>query len=98
MPHDGCNFYCSFWTIFCPFTPLTTQKFKILKKMKKKQKQTEISSFYTCVPKITMMLVPEIWCVTDRLTDGQTDGWTDRQKKSHMEVGAPTKNIRKISA
>ena len=28
-----------FWTIFCPFTPLTTWKIKILKKLKKKQKK-----------------------------------------------------------
>ena len=32
-----------FWTIFCPFTPLTTQKIKILKKknkiLKKKKKK-----------------------------------------------------------
>ena len=26
--------FLSFWTIFCPFTPLTTQKIKILKKKK----------------------------------------------------------------
>ena len=37
----------SFWTIFLPFTPLTTQKIKILKKWKK---PLEILSFYTCVP------------------------------------------------
>ena len=32
-----CNWqnFLSFWTIFCPLTPLTTQKIKILKKMKK---------------------------------------------------------------
>ena len=23
---DWCNFYFSFWAIFCPFTPLTTEK------------------------------------------------------------------------
>ena len=28
-----------FWTIFCPFTPLTTQKIKILKKNEKKKKK-----------------------------------------------------------
>ena len=32
MVHDRCNCYFSFWTIFCPCTLLTTQKFKILKK------------------------------------------------------------------
>ena len=34
MVHDKCN-YISFWSIFRPFTPLTAQKFKILKKWKK---------------------------------------------------------------
>ena len=33
---DGCNFYFSFWAIFCPFTPLTAQKIKIKKKMQKR--------------------------------------------------------------
>ena len=39
--------FLSFWTIFCPFTPLGTQKIKILKKCKKHLK---IFSFYKCVP------------------------------------------------
>ena len=52
----------SFWTIFCPFTPLTTQKIKILKIWKN---CPEIS-FYTSVPKIMLYFtVPEIWHVTD---------------------------------
>ena len=34
MKHDKQNFL-SFLTVFCPFTPITTQKFKILKKWKK---------------------------------------------------------------
>ena len=46
MERDRQNFF-SFWTIFCPFTPLTTQKIKILKKWKT---SLEISSFYTSVP------------------------------------------------
>ena len=33
MECDGQNFL-SFWTIFCPFTPPTTRKVKILKKAK----------------------------------------------------------------
>ena len=80
MERDGQNFL-SLWTIFCPFTRLTTQKIKILQKWKK---CLEISSFYTCVPKkmITWCRVPEIWCATD----GQTDG------KWHKEVGVPPKN------
>ena len=44
--HDRQNFL-SFWTIFCPFTPLTTQKIKILKKWKK---HLEILLFYTSAP------------------------------------------------
>ena len=32
---DRCNCYFSFWAIFCPFTPLTAQKIKILKNEKK---------------------------------------------------------------
>ena len=59
-----CNCYFPFWAIFYPFTPLTAQKIKLLKKWKK---CLEISSFYICVPKtmIRCCTVPEIWCVTD---------------------------------
>ena len=62
MKRDRQNFL-SFWTIFCPFTPLTTQKIKILKKYKK---SLEILSFYTNVPKIIIICytVSEIWCIT----------------------------------
>ena len=44
--------FLSFWTIFCPFTPLTTQKIKILKNWKK---SLEILSFYTSAPKIMII-------------------------------------------
>ena len=56
--------FLSFWAIFCPFTPLTTQKSKILKKWKKRG---EISSFYTSVPKIMIIYytVPKIWYLSD---------------------------------
>ena len=58
---DGQNFL-SFWTIFCPFTPITTRKIIILKNWKN---YLEISSFYTSVPKIMIIcsMVPEIWHV-----------------------------------
>ena len=51
------------WAIFCPFTPLTARKMKI---PKKRNKHLEISSFYTSVPKITIICftVPEIWHMT----------------------------------
>ena len=88
MVCDGSNCYFSFWVIFCSFTPLTARKIKILKKWKK---HLDISSFYICVPKtmIRWCMVPEIWCTTDR----QTDGWSDEQKKWHIEVGAPPKKM-----
>ena len=60
-----CNFYFSFWAIFCPFTPPTAQKLRIFKKW---EKPLEISLFYISVPKIMFRwyTVPEIWCATDR--------------------------------
>ena len=78
--HNRCNFYFSFWAIFCP---------KIFKNWKK---LLEISPFYTCVPKImiTWCIVPEIWYVTE-WTDGWTDGQMDGWKKWHIEVGVPLK-------
>ena len=48
MKRDRHNFL-SFWTVFCPFTPLRTQKIKIFKNW---TKNLEISSLYTSVPKI----------------------------------------------
>ena len=46
--------------------PLTTRKIKIFKKWKK-HLDLEMSSFYTCVPKITIIwcMLPEIWNTTD---------------------------------
>ena len=44
--------FLSFCTVFCPLTPLTTRKIKILKNWKK---QLKISSFYTSVPKIMII-------------------------------------------
>ena len=55
--------FLSFWTILCPFTPLTTWKIKILKNWK----IIQISSFYNGVPKIMIICytVPEILHITD---------------------------------
>ena len=84
---DWCNCYFSFWAIFCPFTPLTTQKIKVLKKWKKPLSYYHF--FYICAPKIMIRwcMVPEICCATDRQTDGWRDGGTDGRKKWHIEVG-----------
>ena len=76
-----------FFTLLPPMhPPLTAQKIKIFKKWKKHQ---EISSFYTCVPKIMnrWCTFPEIWCATDR----GTDRWMDRQmEKVTHRGGCPT--------
>ena len=84
MVHDWCNFYFSFWAIFFFFIPLTTWK---IKNFKKSKKLLEISSFYTCVPRImiTWCTVPEIWCATGRRTDGLMDGRMNGWKKWHIE-------------
>ena len=52
--------FLSFWTVFCLFTPLTTRKITILKKW---TKRLEILSFYTYVPKMTI-----IWCMVPEIS------------------------------
>ena len=88
MVRDRYNCYFSFWAIFYPFNPLRSQKIKILKKWKK---PLEILSFFICEPKILIRwcMVPEIWCTTD----GQSDRWTGRWKKWHIEAGVPPKKF-----
>ena len=62
------EFFFSFWTILCPFTPppLTTQRIKILKKWKE---TLETSSFYSSVPWMAIIwyMVPEISTATDKI-------------------------------
>ena len=41
--------FLSFWAIYCPFTPLTTRKIKILKKMKKKKTKNKKKSGYIII-------------------------------------------------
>ena len=63
MVCDRSNWYSSFLTIFCPFTPITAQKIKI----KKIKKGLEIWSFYTIVATVMIICytVLDIWHVTD---------------------------------
>ena len=65
MKYDEHNFL-SFWTVFCPLTPLTTRKIKILKNWKKTPGDIIISHMCTkfMIPCYT---VPEIWRVADAL-------------------------------
>ena len=65
MLSDGCNCYFSFWATFCPFSPVRTQKMNISKKWKK---HLEMSSFYTCAPKIMIIII--LYCSWDMLSDG----------------------------
>ena len=51
--------FCHFWLFFAFLPPLTSRKTKILKKWRK---HLEMSSFYTCVPKITL-----IWCMLPKI-------------------------------
>ena len=89
MVHDKCNYF-SFWAIFYTFTPLKAQKIKILKKWKK---TLEISSFYMCIKNYDQMMYG-YW---DMVCNRQMDRLTDRQKKWHIEMGAPPKNDGKIN-
>ena len=58
--------FLSFWTVFCPFTPLTTQKNKILTKMEKPPR--DIIILHKCtINGNQWCIVPEIWSVTDRI-------------------------------
>ena len=62
MALDECNCYFSFWVIFSPFTPQTTQKIKM-----KKKKSPKVSSFYTRVSKI---IIWYIYCSWGMVHDG----------------------------
>ena len=81
---------------FFPFSPPppphlpNSPKNQNFKKWKEK-KSLEILSFYTYVPKIMIRwcTVPEIWCTADVLTDGRTDG---RTEKVIYRGGCPPKN------
>ena len=83
MVHDKCNFYFSFWAIFCLFNCLKTQKIKILKIWKKAQKILK--------PNYTKMY-DHIMCSSwDKVCNGYQDGWTDeRMEQGTYRVGCPT--------
>ena len=81
MTHDTCNLYFSFWAIFVLLPPNSPKKSKFQKNEKKCQ---EISSFYTCVPKVMIR-----WCKVLRYGVQQRD----EQMEKVTEVGAPPKNF-----
>ena len=71
---DRCNYFL-FWAIFCPFTPLTAQKIKIKKKMKKRP--GDIIILLMCIKNYDQIMYSS-W---DMVRDGRTDG----RKKWHIE-------------
>ena len=93
MAHHRCNHF-SFWAFFCPFTPLTARK---IKNFQKNEKNYWRYHHFTHVHQ-------KLWSYDVRFLrygswdgmDGWTDGRTNRQKKWHVEVGAPPKNISKF--
>ena len=65
MVCDRCNWYFSFWAIFCPFTSLTAWKMKFSKKWKKLLK-IYIIILNNCTKNHDHML----YCSWDKLRDG----------------------------
>ena len=85
MACDTWNYYFSFWVIFCPFTPLTAQKIKISKKIKKTP--GDIIILHMCTRKLWL---DDVWFLIYGAQ--RTDRHRGRRKKWHKEVGAPPKN------
>ena len=56
----------SFWTVFCPFTPLWTQKIKILKKNPPKKTPGDIIILKMRTIINNYMSDPEIWSGTEK--------------------------------
>ena len=79
---DRCNFHFSFWVIFCPCTPITAWKIKILKKMKKAP--GDIIIWHMCTKNYDTMM--------HRSWDIVRDGWMDRRRMEKVTYwgGCPT--------
>ena len=89
MERDRQNFL-SFWTIFCPITPLTTRKIKVLKKWKKQA--WRYHHFTQKYQKSWSYATPFLRYGAQR-TDKRSDRRTDGREKWHIEVGAQLKSL-----
>ena len=78
MARNGCNYYFSFWTIFCPFTSLTAPKIKIFKKRKKAWRYHHFTYVY-------QRLYHMIYHYWDMVCDGRTGRRADGQADGQME-------------
>ena len=74
MVGDRCNCYFPFWAIFCPFTPLTAQKIKFLKKWKKVP--GDIIILHKCTTNYDQILYSS-W---DMVCNRRTDRWMEKVK------------------
>ena len=74
MAHVGCNFYFSFWAIFCHFTP-TAQKIKMKKqKNKKKTKQKKTIGDIIILHMSTKTYDQMMYSSRDMVPNRQMDG------------------------
>ena len=64
LVRDGCNFYCSFRALFCPFTPHSSPKNENFKKMKKRP--GDIIILHNCTKNYDYKL----YCFWDMVCDG----------------------------
>ena len=86
IARNRCNYYFSFWAIFCPFTTLTAQK----SKWKKMKKHLDIIILHMCTKNYDHMMYDSWYGVrwtggkTDRQTDGRTNRQTDRKSDTQM--------------
>ena len=89
------NVFCHFGPSFAPSDPPNNWKNQNFEKIKK---SLEILSFYTCVPKMTIIwcMVPEIWSVADIFVSFWTIFWPFtpltqkikilKKRNKHLEV------------
>ena len=82
MARDECNFYSSFWTVFCSFTPLTAQKNQHFKTNEK-----NAGRYHHFTHVYQKLWLDEVRFL--RYGERQADG----RRKWHIEVDAPTKNF-----
>ena len=83
MACDICNFYYYFWAIFLPFYAPKSQKIQISKK--------NTWRYHHCTHAYQKLWLDDVMFL--RYCGRQMDGQMDGQKKWHIEVCAPPKNI-----
>ena len=69
MVCGGCNYYFSFWAIFCPFIPVAVQK------MKMKKNGKEVSRYHHFTHVYQKLWLDNVWFL--RYGARRTDGWMD---------------------